>query len=518
MKQATKMVLGATAIVAVSAGVAGVTTYTMLKPEQNKSLAFNDVFQQSQNTRLAALDAVNMQPVDLTQAAENSVHAVVHIKSTQESKTQTVTVRDPFSEFFGDIFGNGRGGGQQRQVHTPERVGFGSGVIISRDGYIVTNNHVIDNADVISVKLNDGREFKGRVIGADPSTDLALVKIEADDLPTVPVGDSDALKVGEWVLAVGNPFNMTSTVTAGIVSAKARTLGVYNQGVESFIQTDAAINQGNSGGALVNAQGELIGINAALFSPTGSNTGYGFAIPTSIMKKVVADLKQFGTVQRVKLGVSVTALTEEPGDTQVADKAGKKLSDIKKEAREKYGVIDGLWVREIVEGSSASGSDIKVDDVIIGMDGKAIHKFADLQEILAKHRPGDKVQVKVMRDKKEKNIEVTLKNEQGTTKIVKNADMDILGAAFRPVPDELKKQLNLGYGLEVTGVSNGKMAEGGVRKGFIILKVNNVPMKTVEDLEKVMKEAAKTQEQVLFITGMFPSGKRGSYAVSVAQD
>ena len=231
MKQATKMVLGATAIVAVSAGVAGVTTYTMLKPEQNKSLAFNDVFQQSQNTRLAALDAVNMQPVDLTQAAENSVHAVVHIKSTQESKTQTVTVRDPFSEFFGDIFGNGRGGGQQRQVHTPERVGFGSGVIISRDGYIVTNNHVIDNADVISVKLNDGREFKGRVIGADPSTDLALVKIEADDLPTVPVGDSDALKVGEWVLAVGNPFNMTSTVTAGIVSAKARTLGVYNQGV-----------------------------------------------------------------------------------------------------------------------------------------------------------------------------------------------------------------------------------------------------------------------------------------------
>ena len=518
MKQATKMVLGATAIVAVSAGVAGVTTYTMLKPEQNKSLAFNDVFQQSQNTRLAALDAINMQPVDLTQAAENSVHAVVHIKSTQESKTQTVTVRDPFSEFFGDIFGNGRGGGQQRQVHTPERVGFGSGVIISRDGYIVTNNHVIDNADVISVKLNDGREFKGRVIGADPSTDLALVKIEADDLPTVPVGDSDALKVGEWVLAVGNPFNMTSTVTAGIVSAKARTLGVYNQGVESFIQTDAAINQGNSGGALVNAQGELIGINAALFSPTGSNTGYGFAIPTSIMKKVVADLKQFGTVQRVKLGVSVTALTEEPGDTQVADKAGKKLSDIKKEAREKYGVIDGLWVREIVEGSSASGSDIKVDDVIIGMDGKAIHKFADLQEILAKHRPGDKVQVKVMRDKKEKNIEVTLKNEQGTTKIVKNADMDILGAAFRPVPDELKKQLNLGYGLEVTGVSNGKMAEGGVRKGFIILKVNNVPMKTVEDLEKVMKEAAKTQEQVLFITGMFPSGKRGSYAVSVAQD
>ena len=219
-------------------------------------MAFNDVFQQNPNTRLAALDATQMQPVDLTQAAENSVHAVVHIKSTQESKTQTVTVRDPFYDFFGDIFGNGRGGGQQRQVQTPERVGFGSGVIISKDGYIVTNNHVIDNADVISVKLNDGREYKGRVIGTDPSTDLALVKIEADELPTIPVGNSEALKVGEWVLAVGNPFNMTSTVTAGIVSAKARSLGVYNNGVESFIQTDAAINQGNSGGALVNARGD----------------------------------------------------------------------------------------------------------------------------------------------------------------------------------------------------------------------------------------------------------------------
>ena len=519
MKQTTRNILGVGAIVLLSSGVAGITTYKMMQGQDtDKQIAFNEVFQQNPNVKLAAFDAIDAQPVDLTQAAENSLHAVVHIKSTQTSKTQTVQTPPDIFDFF---FGDGRGG--QRRVQTPERVGFGSGVIISKDGYIVTNNHVIDGADEIAVKLNDNREFKGRIIGTDPSTDLALVKIESDDdLPTIPVGDSEALKVGEWVLAVGNPFNLTSTVTAGIVSAKARSLGMSQQtgkqSIESYIQTDAAINQGNSGGALVNAQGELIGINAALFSPTGSNTGYGFAIPTSIMKKVVADLKQFGTVQRVKLGVSVTALTEEPGDTQVADKAGKKLSDIKKEAREKYGVIDGLWVREIVEGSSASGSDIKVDDVIIGMDGKAIHKFADLQEILAKHRPGDKVQVKVMRDKKEKNIEVTLKNEQGTTKIVKNADMDILGAAFRPVPDELKKQLNLGYGLEVTGVSNGKMAEGGVRKGFIILKVNNIPMKTVEDLEKVMKEAAKTQEQVLFITGMFPSGKRGSYAVSVAQD
>lgn len=507
MKQATKIVLGAAAIIAVSAGVAGVTTYSMLEPEQHKSMAFDEVFQPNPNTRLAALDAVNMQPVDLTQAAENSVHAVVHIKSTQESKTQTVTVRDPFYDFFGDIFGNGRGGGQQRQVQTPERVGFGSGVIISKDGYIVTNNHVIDNADVISVKLNDGRDFKGRVIGTDPSTDLALVKIEANDLPTVPVGDSEALKIGEWVLAVGNPFNMTSTVTAGIVSAKARSLGVYNQGVESFIQTDAAINQGNSGGALVNAKGELVGINSVLYSPTGAYSGYGFAIPTSIMKKVVADLKEYGTVQRAVLGIKGTAVND---DQQLLPE------DIKKKVKE-LGATDGVLIAEVIDGGSASGL-LKVDDVIIGIDGKRVKNFAELQEGLAKHRPGDKVTVKVLRDKKEKDIEMTLKNAQGTTKVVKNAGMDMLGAAFREVPQELKRQLNLGYGVEVTGVTDGKMKAAGIRKGFIILKANGEVIKTVQNLEDVMKAATQSPDQVLFLSGMFPSGKRANYAVDLTQE
>ena len=507
MKQATKMMLGAAAIVAVSAGVAGVTTYSMLEPEQNKSMAFNDVFIQNPNTRLAALDAVNLQPVDLTQAAENSLHAVVHIKSTQESKTQTVTVRDPFYDFFGDIFGNGRGGGQQRQVQTPERVGFGSGVIISKDGYIVTNNHVIDNADVISVKLNDGREFKGRVIGTDPSTDLALVKIEADDLPTVPVGDSEALKIGEWVLAVGNPFNMTSTVTAGIVSAKARSLGVYNQGVESFIQTDAAINQGNSGGALVNAKGELVGINSVLYSPTGAYSGCGFAIPTSIMTKVVADLKEYGTVQRAVLGIKGTPIND---DQQMLPE------EIKRKVKE-LGATDGVLIAEVIDGGSASGF-LEVDDVIIGIDGKRVKNFAELQEGLAKHRPGDKVTVKVWRDKKEKNVEMTLKNAQGTTKVVKNAGMEILGAAFREVPQELKRQLNLGYGVEVTGVTDGKMKAAGIRKGFIILKANGQLMKSVQDLEDVMKEATQSPDQVLFLSGIFPSGKRANYAVDLTQE
>ena len=505
MKKAINFLLGAVAVVAISAGVAGVTSYSLMQPEQNKTLAFDEVFQTNPNTRFASLNASDMQPVDLTRAAESSVNAVVHIKSTQESKTQTVTVRDPFYEFFGDMFGNR--GGQQRQVQTPEKVGFGSGVIISKDGYIVTNNHVIDHADIISVKLNDGREFKGRIIGTDPSTDLALVKIEGDDLPTIPVGDSDQLKIGEWVLAVGNPFNMTSTVTAGIVSAKARSLGVYNNGVESFIQTDAAINQGNSGGALVNARGELVGINSVLYSPTGSYSGYGFAIPTSIMTKVIADLKQFGAVQRAMLGIKGTPIDDD----------GQLMDEKTKEQVKELGATEGVWVREIVEGGSAAGV-LQENDVIIGIDGKRVKNFAGLQEALAKHRPGDKVSVKVLRDKKEKTLEMVLKNEQGNTKVVYNAGMEILGAAFREVPQELKRQLNLGSGVEVTGVSNGKMQEAGVRKGFIILKANGQSVKTVEQLEEIVKQATRSTDQVLFLSGVFPSGKRANYAVDLTQE
>ena len=506
MKQTTKFFLGAVAVVAMSAGVAGVTSYAfMQQPEQKNVQEFADIFQPNPNTQLAALNAVNAQLVDLTMAAENSVNAVVHIKSTQESKKQTVTVRDPFYEFFGDMFGNR--GGQQRQIETPEKVGFGSGVIISKDGYIVTNNHVIENADIISVKLNDGREFKGRIIGADPSTDLALVKIEGEDLPTIPVGDSDQLKIGEWVLAVGNPFNMTSTVTAGIVSAKARSLGVYNQGVESFIQTDAAINQGNSGGALVNARGELVGINSVLYSPTGSYSGCGFAIPTSIMTKVIADLKQFGTVQRAWLGISGRPLDN---DGQTMD------AEMKKKAEE-LGATEGVWVTEILENSSASGI-LEVDDVIIGIDGKRIKNFAGLQEQMAKHRPGDKVKVKILRDKKEKTVEMVLKNKQGTTNVVKDNGMEILGAAFRELPDDMKQSLRLNFGVEVTGVTDGKMKEAGVRKGFIILKANGQSIKTVDQLEEIVKQASQSPEPVLFLNGIFPSGKRAYFAVDLTQE
>lgn len=495
MKTVTKFAIGTMAMVAVSAGVAGVTAYTVAQKAENNEASFYKTFD-TPALRTAALDSSTMQPVDLTGAAESSLNSVVHIMAVQRSKVQTVQTPDIFDFFFG-------GRGQQRQVQTPEQRGFGSGVIISKDGYIVTNNHVIDGADEISVKLHDGREMKGRVIGTDPTTDLALVKIEGDDFPAIVVGNSDALKVGEWVLAVGNPFNLGSTVTAGVVSAKSR--GLRANQVESFIQTDAAINQGNSGGALVNVRGELVGINSMLYSPTGAYSGYGFAIPTSIMTKVVSDLKQYGTVQRALLGIAGRDMM---GDEVYPDEIRKEQKDL--------GVTEGVQVVEVTEGGSSEGI-LQKNDVILKVNGTKVKTMTDLQGLLAQLRPGDKVKVTVWRDKKEKESTITLKNAQGNTKIVKKADMEILGAAFRAVPDELKRQLNLGYGVQVTGVSDGRMADSGIRKGFIILKANGKQLRTVEDLEDVMKAASQSPDQVLFMTGVYPSGKRANYAVDLSQ-
>ena len=511
MKRTAKMVMGVTAGVLLSSAIGGFTAYKLMAKQQMENATFSELFQQNpNNVRLAGLSAINAQPVDLTQAAESSVHAVVHIRATELSKTRTIQTQPDIFDFF---FGDGRG--QQRQIQTQPRVGFGSGVIISKDGYIVTNTHVVEGADEITVKLNDERELKGRVIGTDPDTDLALLKIEGDDFPTIPVGNSDNLKVGEWVLAVGNPFNLYATVSAGSVSAKARSFGTtaangQAASIQSFIQTDAAINSGNSGGALVNAAGELVGINAMLYSPTGAYSGYGFAIPTNLMTKVVSDLKQYGTDQRALLGIKGGDFTT---DLQMNDEVVEEME----KRMEELGVKEGILVAQVIEGGSAAGI-LKENDVIIKLDGKKLHKFTDLQEALSKHRPGDKVQLTIVRDKKEKEVTITLKNAQGNTKVVKNAGMEILGAAFKPIDTDLRRQLNLGYGLEVTGVSGGKMGDAGIRKGFIILKANGQPMKTVEDLEDVLKAATQTPEQVLFITGMFPSGKRASYAVDLSQE
>lgn len=495
MKTTAKKFMSFVLFILCSAAVAGVTTYVLVnknQPTLTAEAAPAETGFVMPTSMFGGDDGAGL--VDLTTAAEASVHAVVHIKSTTLSKTQTVDVPqmpDLFDFFFGDGFG---GGSRQQQIQTQPRVGIGSGVIISTDGYIVTNNHVIEGADEIDVKLNDNREFKGRLIGADPSTDLALVKIEGDEFPALPIGNSDRLKVGEWVLAVGNPFNLTSTVTAGIVSAKARSLGVYGRdgGIESFIQTDAAINQGNSGGALVNVKGELVGINAVLSSPTGSYAGYGFAIPTSIVTKVVSDLKQFGTVQRAMLGIMGTDVSNlSDMNERALGELGLTEDDVK---NMKY--HEGVLVTGITDEGSAMEAGIEKGDIITALDGKKVKTMAELQEIMARHRPGDVVTVKLTRGKKEQQLDVTLKNPQGNTKMVKTTDLSALGAAFREVDDATKKALNIGYGLQVTGVTKGKFADAGIKKGFIILKVNGQQIRTEEDLSDAFKAASQSADQV----------------------
>ncbi|WP_297248717.1 Do family serine endopeptidase [uncultured Prevotella sp.] len=453
---------------------------------------------------MAATSAVPSQPVDLTYAAEKALPSVVHIKYLQNSKVQTVDVEsDPFGDFFDPFgfFGNpgGNGGTQKRKVQTPKREGAGSGVIISTDGYIVTNNHVVEGADELTVTLNDNKEYSARIIGTDKTTDLALIKITASNLPALPIGDSDKLKVGEWVLAVGNPFNLNSTVTAGIVSAKARSLGA--NGIESFIQTDAAINAGNSGGALVNTRGELVGINAMLYSQTGSYSGYGFAIPTTIMNKVVADLKKYGTVQRGLLGIQGINVNNYYDQQK---EQGKELD---------LGTMEGVYVAKVEEEGSAAEAGLKEGDVITAVDGKKVVKMSELQEYLTNKRPGDKVTITYLRKKAKKTATLTLKNEQGNTNIVKDADLDVLGGTFRPVTEQEKKDMNISYGLAVTKVANGALKDAAVYKGFIILQANDTPMKTLNDLQKAVKDASTSKDPVLILKGISPTGKKAYFAV-----
>lgn len=469
------------------------------------SLAFSTGTMLKVNATPATTSAVPAQPVDLTYAAEKSLPSVVHILSTKNSKVQTVEVEsDPFSDFFSDPFGffgnpQGNGGKQKRSVRTPKQQGSGSGVIISADGYIVTNNHVVADADELTVTLNDNKEYSARIIGTDKTTDLALIKIEGKNLPAITITNSENIKVGEWVLAVGNPFNLTNTVTAGIVSAKGRSL--YRNGVESFIQTDAAINPGNSGGALVNTRGELIGINAMLYSQTGSFSGYGFAIPTSIMNKVVDDLKTYGTVQRAVVGIQGSDVKN------YVDGQKEQGKDID------LGTMEGIYVAKVTEESAAEEAGLKEGDVIIAIDGKEMTKMADMQEYLAKKRPGDKVTVTYLRDKKKHTKSITLKNEQGNTQVVKKADLDVLGGNFRSITDAQKQQLNIGYGLEVLKVNSGKLKNAGITKGFIIQRVNDNAVKTIEDLQNIVKDASTSKDPVLYIQGVYPTGKKAYFAV-----
>jgi len=451
------------------------------------------------------------QPIDLTYAAEKSLPSVVYIKSVINSKTQTVEYSDPFEDFFSDPFGGffgrgqGNGGKRQRQVQTPKRAAAGSGVIISADGYIVTNNHVVDGADELTVTLNENsKEYSARIIGADATTDLALIKIDAKNLPAIAIANSDEVKVGEWVLAVGNPLGLNNTVTAGIVSAKARSMG---QGVSSMIQTDAAINQGNSGGALVNTRGELIGINAMIYSQTGSNIGYGFAIPTAIMNKAVEDFKKYGSYQRAMIGIQGGSVKDYVDSMKDQDKEVKD-----------YGTMEGVRIDKVIEEGAAADAGLQAEDVITDVDGKKVKTMGDLQAIIAQKRPGDKVTVKYLRNKKANTVTLTLKNEKGNTKVVKNADLDVLGGQFRPVSDSQKEQLNIGFGLQVTKVSGGRLKNAGVPQGFIIQRVNDKAMKTIDDLQATVKEASKSKEPVLYIQGIYPTGKKGYFAVPLEDE
>lgn len=424
---------------------------------------------------------------DFTTAAEKTVHGVVHIRSEFTRKT---TMYDDFFGPFREFFGYPHGGGGS-QVYT----GFGSGVIISSDGYIITNNHVVEGAGNIDVTLNDRREFKAELIGTDLSTDLALIKIEAENLPFVTFGNSDDVKIGEWVLAVGNPFNLTSTVTAGIVSAKARNINILGaQGsIESFIQTDAAVNRGNSGGALVNMKGELVGINAAIASNTGSYTGYSFAIPVNIVKKVADDLLNYGIVQRAYMGVTIR---------QVNSALAREKS---------LDVFNGVYVESVTSNGGAREAGIKSGDVITRINNNPVTTNAELLEIIGQHNPGDIVSVTVNRDGKLQQMDVGLRNLDGTTELTKKTDdyyMSDLGATLEAVSQAEMNKLKLSYGLKVTNIKDGMLKKGGVQKGFIIQEINGVKIRSVEDVSYALKNV---RSGMIRIEGIYPNGMRMNY-------
>ncbi len=449
---------------------------------------------------------------DFTHAAEKTVNAVVCIKSytTRQQNPYGQGGYDPFG-MFDFFFGTPQqprqqAPQQQRKKNEPVQSGLGSGVIISEDGYIVTNNHVVDGADKLEVLFNDNSSYDAKIIGTDEASDLALIKVDAKDLTPITFGDSETVKIGEWVLAVGNPFGFNSTVTAGIVSAKARSLGQNHKGnlsIESFIQTDAALNPGNSGGALVNLKGELIGINSAIYSNTGSYSGFSFAIPTTIVKKVMADIRQYGTVQRAVLGASVREL-----DSKIA-----KEKDI-------TAVKSGLLIASVNDMSTAKELGLQEDDVITAINGVNVANHAQLVEQLNKFRPGDKVTVTYYRNNKKIEKTATLRNQTGSTSITKKGDFSELGCAFMKLTAETKTRLGISNGVQVKGLKAGAIRDAGVKEGFIITAVNDVPVNSSEDVEQVYNSVMKDSDEykALILYGVYPTGKKYTYAVNLASE
>jgi len=435
---------------------------------------------ENQPVKYATLAAdSNVSLPDLTFAAEKSIHSVVHI-ATQSMRGGSWSSGNPFfDEFFGLR-------NQQPQIAK----GFGSGVILSDDGYIVTNNHVIDDAQNIKVILNDKREFEAKLVGTDPSTDIALLKIDANGLSFLTYGNSNDLKLGEWVLAVGNPFNLTSTVTAGIVSALGRNLQINEDqySIESFIQTDAAVNPGNSGGALVNQQGNLVGINTAIASRTGSYTGYSFAVPVTIVKKVIGDLKEYGEVQRALLGVRI-------GDVN---------AEIAKEL--KLDKVEGVVVGGVPDDGAAKSAGIKEKDVIIQVEGVPVRTSAELQEKISQYRPGDKVDIIVIRDSEKKQFTVTLRNKHGDTEVVRDNNLT-LGAQFEVVTDKEKENLEINNGIKITKLDKGKLKTSGMKEGFIITNVNKKPIFEIKDFKRELSNA----KGGILVEGIYPNGEQAYF-------
>ncbi|TDB68904.1 Do family serine endopeptidase [Arundinibacter roseus] len=450
--------------------------------------------------RFTSTGAPTGMPGDFTYAAEATTPTVVHIRSSmmRQASASNAQIPEFFRDFFGDSFERQRG---------PQRAeASGSGVIISSEGYIVTNNHVVEGAEELEVTLSNKRKLKAKVVGTDPSTDIAVIKVEESKLPSIIFGNSDAVKVGEWVVAVGNPFDLESTVTAGIISAKGRGLGIIsneykkkygNSGnyegdspLESFIQTDAVVNPGNSGGALVNLKGELIGINTAIASPTGSFAGYAFAVPASIVKKVSGDLIKFGNVQRGYLGIVLDDL-----DSRKAEEYGVKVNE-------------GVYVSKFAPNSAGEAAGVKQGDVIVKVDGRTINSVPELQQSIGLHRPGDKVMVTVNRDGKEKDLSITLRNREGGSDVLKREEASValsaLGAQFDNLTTQEKQSLaryKIPGGVKVMSIQGGKLTRVGVEEGFIITKINGKPVLSVKELQQAL--AGKTDSMVQF-EGLYP--------------
>ncbi len=482
MKQLLKLTLAATLGGFVAVGLISLNGEQQIQNSTDDSDRLDVSY-----TNYTSSPSIPLESIDFVGAAERSVNAVVHVKTKINSKPYY----NPWSQIFGG-----------EEYITPEQKrASGSGVIISEDGYIVTNNHVIDNAADIEITMNNNRTYKAELIGTDPATDIALLKIEEKKLPAITLGDSDHLKVGEWVIAVGNPFNLTSTVTAGIVSAKARNINIldYNPSkevfpLESFIQTDAAVNPGNSGGALVNGRGELVGINTAIASRTGSYSGYSFAVPVSIVQKVTADLLEFGKVQRAYIGVNISDINEVLRNT------------------EDIAVAEGAYVRGLVEDGAAYSAGIEVGDVIVGVENRAVKNVTELQEQVGKYRPGDQIKVDVLRDNTKRSFNVTLRDRYGNTDLKKRMELStpMYGARLQPLEESELRQLKIENGVKVKELDNGQLEKAGVQEGFIITHVDKQPVNSPGQFERMME----SKRGGVLIEGLYPNGTRDYFAVS----